>query len=71
MCELTMVYVPIILPLMLAMGFDSMTAVATALIGSQVGFTLALSRWLSLSESWITAAGTADLLTLNHFLNNE
>jgi len=44
MCELTMVYVPIILPLMLAMGFDSMTAVATALIGSQIGFTLALAN---------------------------
>jgi len=44
MCELTMVYVPIILPLMLAMGFDSLTACATALIGSQVGFTLALAN---------------------------
>jgi len=44
MCELTMVYVPILLPLMLAMGFDSMTACATALIGSQVGFTLALAN---------------------------
>ncbi len=44
MCELTMVYVPIILPLMLAMGYDSMTACATALIGSQVGFTLALAN---------------------------
>lgn len=44
MCELTMVYVPIILPLMLTMGFDSMTAAATALIGSQVGFTLALAN---------------------------
>ena len=44
MCELTMVYVPIILPLMLAMGYDSMTAAATALIGSQVGFTLALAN---------------------------
>ncbi|MBQ2928924.1 MAG: YfcC family protein [Clostridia bacterium] len=44
MCELTMVYVPIILPLMLAMGYDSMTAVATALIGSQIGFTLALAN---------------------------
>lgn len=44
MCELTMVYVPIILPLMLVMGFDSMTACATALIGSQVGFTLALAN---------------------------
>ena len=44
MCELTMVYVPIILPLMLAMGYDSMTAAATALVGSQVGFTLALAN---------------------------
>jgi uncharacterized ion transporter superfamily protein YfcC len=44
MCELTMVYVPILLPLMLAMGYDSMTACATALIGSQVGFTLALAN---------------------------
>jgi uncharacterized ion transporter superfamily protein YfcC len=44
MCELTMVYVPILLPLMLAMGFDSMTACGTALIGSQVGFTLALAN---------------------------
>ncbi len=44
MCELTMVYVPIILPLMLAMGFDSMTAAATALVGSQIGFTLALAN---------------------------
>jgi len=32
------------LPLMLAMGFDSITACATALIGSQVGFTLALAN---------------------------
>lgn len=44
MCELTMVYVPILLPLMFAMGFDSMTACATALIGSQIGFTLALAN---------------------------
>jgi len=44
MCELTMVYVPIILPLMLALGFDSMTAVATALCGSAIGFTSALAN---------------------------
>jgi len=44
MCELTMVYVPIILPLMLAMGFDSLTACATALIGSQIGFTLGVAN---------------------------
>ena len=39
MCELCMVYVPIILPLMLMLGFDSMTACATALCGSAIGFT--------------------------------
>ena len=44
MCELTMVYVPIILPLMLAMGFDSITACATALVGSQIGFTLGVAN---------------------------
>lgn len=44
MCELTMVYVPIILPLMLALGFDSMTACAVALCGSAIGFTSALSN---------------------------
>lgn len=44
MCELCMVYVPIILPLMLALGFDSMTACATALCGSCIGFTSALAN---------------------------
>ena len=44
MCELTMVYVPIILPLMLALGFDSMTAAAVALCGSAAGFTAALAN---------------------------
>jgi uncharacterized ion transporter superfamily protein YfcC len=44
MPELCMVYVPILLPLMLAMGFDSITACATALIGSQIGFTLAIAN---------------------------
>lgn len=44
MCELTMVYVPIILPLMLVLGFDSMTACATALCGSAIGFTSALAN---------------------------
>lgn len=44
MCELTMVYVPIILPLMLSMGFDSITAAATALIGSQIGFSLGVAN---------------------------
>lgn len=44
MCELCIVYVPIILPLMLALGFDSMTACATALCGSAAGFTAALAN---------------------------
>lgn len=44
MCELCMVYVPIILPLMLALGFDSLTACATALCGSAIGFTSALAN---------------------------
>ncbi|MBQ0059099.1 MAG: YfcC family protein, partial [Lachnospiraceae bacterium] len=44
MCELCMVYVPIILPLMLALGFDSMTACATALCGSAIGFTSAIAN---------------------------
>ena len=44
MCELCMVYVPIILPLMLALGFDSLTACATALCGSAIGFTSAIAN---------------------------
>ncbi|MDW5299332.1 MAG: AbgT family transporter [Sedimentibacter sp.] len=44
MCELTMVYVPIILPLMFALGFDSITAAAVALVGSAVGFSAALAN---------------------------
>ncbi|MGC9311111.1 MAG: YfcC family protein [Sediminispirochaetaceae bacterium] len=44
MPELCMVYVPVILPLMLVLGFDSITAAATALIGSAAGFTAALTN---------------------------
>ncbi len=44
MCELCMVYVPIILPLMLVLGFDSITACAVALCGSAAGFTAALAN---------------------------
>ena len=44
MPELCMVYVPIILPLMLALGYDSITACAVALIGSAAGFTAALTN---------------------------
>jgi len=44
MPELCMVYVPILLPLMLELGFDSITACATALVGSAAGFTAALAN---------------------------
>jgi len=44
MPELCLVYVPIILPLALALGFDSITAAAIALIGSAAGFTAALTN---------------------------
>ena len=37
--ELSLVYVPVILPLMIALGFDSITAVAVALCGTTIGFT--------------------------------
>lgn len=37
--ELSLVYVPVILPLMIALGFDSVVAVAIALVGTTIGFT--------------------------------
>lgn len=37
--ELSLVYVPVILPLMIALGFDSIVAVAIALCGTTIGFT--------------------------------
>ncbi|MEJ8547602.1 YfcC family protein [Brevibacillus borstelensis] len=42
--ELCIVYVPIILPLMLRLGFDSITACAVALCGSAAGFSAALTN---------------------------
>lgn len=42
--ELSLIYVPIILPLMLALGFDSMTAVAVALCATTAGFTGAITN---------------------------
>lgn len=42
--EMTLVYVPIILPLMIRLGFDSMTACAIALCGSAAGFSAALTN---------------------------
>lgn len=43
-CELCMIYVPIIFPLILALGFDPIVACATALVGSAVGFTAAFAN---------------------------
>lgn len=37
--ELALVYIPVLLPFIIAMGYDSMTAVAIALIGTTAGFT--------------------------------
>lgn len=37
--ELSLVYVPVILPLIIALGFDSITAVAVALCATTAGFT--------------------------------
>ncbi|KAB7706715.1 putative basic amino acid antiporter YfcC [Bacillus aerolatus] len=42
--ELSLVYVPIILPLMLAVGYDSLTAVAIALIATCAGFTSSITN---------------------------
>lgn len=42
--ELSLVYVPIILPLLLALGYDSVTAVAVALIATAAGFTGAITN---------------------------
>ncbi len=42
--ELSLIYVPIILPLMLALGFDSMTAAAVALCATTAGFTGAITN---------------------------
>ncbi len=43
-CELCIIYIPIIMPLMLRLGFDSMTACAVALCGSAAGFSAALTN---------------------------
>lgn len=37
--ELSLVYIPVILPLMVALGYDSIVAAAIALVGTVVGFT--------------------------------
>src|SRR5699024_8299936 len=42
--ELSMIYVPIILPLLLSLGFDEMTAVAIPLVATALGFTAAFTN---------------------------
>lgn len=42
--ELSLVYIPVILPLMLALRFDSITAAAIALCATAAGFTAALTN---------------------------
>ena len=37
--ELSLVYIPVIMPLMIALGYDSLVAAGVALIGTVVGFT--------------------------------
>ncbi|HCS2231409.1 YfcC family protein [Enterobacter hormaechei] len=42
--ELCLVYIPLIMPLVRALGFDSLTAVAIVLLGSCAGFTASLTN---------------------------
>lgn len=42
--ELVVIYIPIVMPLMIRLGFDSVTAVATVLCGSAAGFSAALTN---------------------------
>lgn len=37
--ELALVYIPVLLPVIIALGYDSLTAVAIALVGTTAGFT--------------------------------
>ena len=47
--ELTLLYVPLLLPLILKMGFDSMTAIGTIFVASAAGFTAALTNPFSIA----------------------
>jgi len=38
--ELSLVYIPVLLPLLIALGYDSIVAAAVALLGTGVGFTV-------------------------------
>lgn len=42
--EMCIIYIPIIMPLMIRLGFDSITACATALCGSAAGFSAAITN---------------------------
>lgn len=44
MPEFCIIYLPIVMPLMIRLGFDSITAMATVLLGSTAGFTAALTN---------------------------
>ena len=44
MPEMNIVYVPMLIRIMLALGFDSITACATAMVGSAAGFTAAIAN---------------------------
>lgn len=48
MCELCLLYVPLLLPLMIKMNFDSVTALATVFCASAAGFTAALTNPFSI-----------------------
>lgn len=47
--ELCLLYVPLLLPLMLKMGFDSVTAIGTIFVASAAGFTAALTNPFSIA----------------------
>lgn len=42
--ELCMVYIPIVMPLMFRLGFDSITCMATVVLGSAAGFSAAIAN---------------------------
>ncbi len=42
--ELCMVYIPIVMPLMFRLGFDSVTTMATVVLGSAAGFSAAIAN---------------------------
>lgn len=48
-CELVLLYVPLLLPLILKMGFDSVTVMGTVFVGSAAGFTAALTNPFSIA----------------------